>query len=80
MKIIDNLDKESLKDYVKLINEDQGKVEINLSFKISQVDDNEYCAFVINKKLTIKHSLDEAISFLDGIMVALDTIFLIDSK
>lgn len=76
MKTIDNLEKQSLKDYVKLINEDQGKVKISLSFKISQVDDNEYCAFVINGKLTIRHTPDEAISFLDGIMVACDAFFL----
>ena len=76
MKYIDELDKQSLKDYVKLINEDQGKVKISVSFKLSSVDDNEYCAFTVNGKLTIRHTLDEAISFLDGIMVACDAFFL----
>jgi len=76
MKTIGPLDKQSLHDYVKLINEDQGKIKISLSFKISAADNNEYCAFIINGKLTIKHSLDEAISFLDGIMVASDAFFI----
>lgn len=71
-KTIDPLDKQSLRDYVELINKDQEEVNIGLSFKISQADDNEYCAFIINGKLNIKHSLDEAISFLDGILLTLD--------
>lgn len=72
MKKIDDLDKKSLLDYVDMINKDQGELKISLSYKISQADENEYCAFIINGKLCIKHSLDEAISFLDGILIALD--------
>jgi hypothetical protein len=76
MKTISDLDKQSLRNYVKLINEDQGKVKIKISFNISSVDDCEYLMFNVNGKNIIRFTLDEAISFLDGLMTALDACFL----
>ena len=76
MKTIHELDKQSLQDYVKLINEDQGKIKITLSFKQLAADKDECCHFTINGKLRIVDEFNEAVSFLDGIMVACDEIFI----
>ena len=74
MKYIDEIDKKSLFGYIEFINKDQNRFNVLLWFKISQVDDSEYCVFEINGRILIKDNLEEAIAFLDGLRWASDII------
>lgn len=70
MELIHNEVKMQLKEYACKINEAQDLFLIIIKFGVML--DNERILFNVNGKHSVKDTVDEAICYLDGIMIAVE--------